>query len=380
MSSILVIDDDLMIRKLMEKILIKENHDVYLADTCKLGFEILNDKKPDLIILDLMLPDENGLDLLKTIKSIPGIKRIPVIVLTGSSQVDDKLLALRSGAVDYISKPFLSEEVKLRVQTQLKIHNLIESLRKALLNIEDDLVAAEQIQRSLVPSTSPEKMNMYWLYKLSSKIGGDIFDVIHLGKERYFMYLVDVSGHGVNAAMLSVMLNRYMSRHIQNLKSNYIDFKELAYGLDKEFSFDKFELFFTAIFCIIDYKFNEIIISNAGHCYPIYLDEDSCKIIDNPLEGIIGISGYTGETIKFQIKKNSRLFFYTDGLIESFGTDRTPYGLERLKEKIFSTKYMNVQDQMDYIYRDLIKFQDSDLFEDDMTFIGLNFSKEVNHV
>jgi sigma-B regulation protein RsbU (phosphoserine phosphatase) len=377
MGKILVIDDDLMIRKLMEKILVKEGHEVYLAETGRSGFEMIKSKLPDLIILDLMLPDENGLDLLKTVKSIPETKMIPVIVLTGSSQVDDKLIALKSGAVDYISKPFLSEEVKLRVQTQLKIYNLIDSLRKALLNIEDDLIAAEQIQRALVPAFPPEKLNMYWLYKLSSKVGGDIFDAIYLGEDRYFIYLIDVCGHGVNAAMLSVMINRYMNRYIQNLNTSFIDFEDLAKGLDSEFNFDKFELFFTAVFCIIDYKNNEIVISNAGHCYPIYLTNDSCEIIKRPLEGIIGISGYSGKVTKFDIADNSRLFLYTDGLTETFGVDGVPYGVEKLKKIIYDTKNLTVKDQIDSIYRDLVKFRDNDLFEDDLTFIGLDFSKGV---
>lgn len=377
MGKILVIDDDLMIRKLMEKILVKEGHEVYLAGTGSSGFEMIKNKLPDLIILDLMLPDENGLDLLKTVKSIPETKMIPVIVLTGSSQVDDKLIALKSGAVDYISKPFLSEEVKLRVQTQLKIYSLIDSLRKALLNIEDDLIAAEQIQRALVPAFPPEKLNMYWQYKLSSKVGGDIFDAISLGEDRYFIYLIDVCGHGVNAAMLSVMINRYMNRYIQNLNTSFIDFEDLAKGLDSEFNFDKFELFFTAVFCIIDYKNNEIVISNAGHCYPIYLTNDSCEIIKRPLEGIIGISGYSGKVTKFDIADNSRLFLYTDGLTETFGVDGDSYGVEKLKKIIYDTKNLTVKDQIDSIYRDLVKFRDNDLFEDDLTFIGLDFSKGV---
>jgi serine phosphatase RsbU (regulator of sigma subunit) len=107
------------------------------------------------------------------------------------------------------------------------------------------------------------------------------------------------------------------------------------------------------------------------------LKNDSCEVIKCPLEGIIGISGYSGKVTKFDIADNSRLFLYTDGLTETFGVDGIPYGFEKLKKIIYDTKNLTVKDQIDSIYRDLVKFRDNDLFEDDLTFIGLDFSKGV---
>ncbi|KUK91876.1 MAG: Response regulator receiver modulated serine phosphatase, partial [Thermotogales bacterium 46_20] len=211
MNRILIVDDDRSVRILLRSILKKKGYETSECEDGVSAVEFCVKSNPDIVLLDLLMPDMHGLDVLKQLKENTQTASIPVIVLTGSTDQEDKLSALRSGAVDYISKPFVSEEVTLRVGTQLRIHELISSLQSAVRELENDLEAAGRIQRALVPSEVPQGIgvDINWIYMPSSSVGGDIFDIIPLEHSRYLVYVLDVSGHGINAALVSVMVHRF---------------------------------------------------------------------------------------------------------------------------------------------------------------------------
>lgn len=111
---ILVIDDEESILDLIRMNLILENYEVVTATDGKSGMAILKKEKPDFIILDIMLPDIDGFSVLQEIRNTD--RDIPVIMLTAKNQINDKLTGLHLGADDYITKPFDSREVILRIK------------------------------------------------------------------------------------------------------------------------------------------------------------------------------------------------------------------------------------------------------------------------
>lgn len=375
MGKILVIDDDRTVRALLKMILKKDGHEVI---ECSQGFDGLkeaNSIDPDLVLLDLMLPDINGLQLLEKLKESEKTSNIPVVVLTSSTDEESKLTALRRGAVDFISKPFMSEEVHLRTNTQLKLHNLIRSLKDAVGKLESDVVAASRIQMALVPSVAPEKLNMKWIYKPSSKVGGDIFDAVSLGSGKYLVYLADVSGHGVNAAMLSVMVHRFIEDYKNNILNQKLPFSidDFMKKLEMNFQFEKFNLFFTMITMVIDTINSRIDISNAGHPLPIMVSGKDCAFVDTPVEGIVGLGLVEGSHRELSVKEGDRIFIYTDGIIEAKNTDNVPFGTVKLKEALTCSANKQLETTINETYKELIKFNESDSFEDDISLIGLEF-------
>jgi two-component system OmpR family response regulator len=114
LKKILIIDDDLHIGNVMEEILDKEGYAVSRAYSGTEAIFVLSQKKPDLILLDLMLPGLSGEELL------PQIKGIPVIVVSAKVDVDDKVDLLLGGAVDYITKPFHTKELLARIAVHLR--------------------------------------------------------------------------------------------------------------------------------------------------------------------------------------------------------------------------------------------------------------------
>ena len=121
MYTILVIDDNPTIRKVLTNILKTEKYKVLTSVHAAEGVTAAVRERPDLILLDVVLPDENGIDVCARLKSMPETKHIPVILMTGEAiDVDNKIEGIEGGAEDYITKPFMPEEVLARVKGILK--------------------------------------------------------------------------------------------------------------------------------------------------------------------------------------------------------------------------------------------------------------------
>ena len=116
-ARILVVDDELQIRKMLRIALKSVGYDVTEADSVESGLAALVRQQPDLIVLDLGLPDGDGLDLLAELRSF---SKVPVIVLSVRSGDSDKIKALDIGAQDFVTKPFSVEELLARVRAQLR--------------------------------------------------------------------------------------------------------------------------------------------------------------------------------------------------------------------------------------------------------------------
>jgi diguanylate cyclase (GGDEF)-like protein len=130
MSIILVIDDSRLIAHVAKNILSKQGYEVLLAQDGETGFDMAKDNKPDLILLDLILPGIDGYEVCRRIKNNSPTADIPVIMLTSKTEHADKVRGLEMGALDYVTKPFDEGELIARVNTHLRIKELHESLQE----------------------------------------------------------------------------------------------------------------------------------------------------------------------------------------------------------------------------------------------------------
>ena len=120
MAHILVIEDEADIRQVLEYNLRQAGHEVSVAERGEAGLALARQRRPDLVLLDLMLPDISGLDVCRTVKSDPARREIPVIMLTARSDEIDRVVGFELGADDYVVKPFSVREICLRVQALLR--------------------------------------------------------------------------------------------------------------------------------------------------------------------------------------------------------------------------------------------------------------------
>jgi two-component system sensor histidine kinase/response regulator len=128
-SDIMIVDDNPANLRLLEEMLLKEGHEVRSFPLGRLAMAAAAKHPPDLILLDINMPEMNGFEVCERLKSNAELSSIPVIFLSALNETQDKVKAFRSGAVDYISKPFQFEEVQARVETHLKLHELQRALK-----------------------------------------------------------------------------------------------------------------------------------------------------------------------------------------------------------------------------------------------------------
>ncbi len=121
---ILVVDDDREVVRLMKAYLEQAGYEVLLAFDGETALHMLRRDEPDLVLLDLMLPDRGGLDITRFVRSDPSIAHIPIIMLTARVDVTDRIVGLEVGADDYIIKPYDPREVVARVRARLRDQNL----------------------------------------------------------------------------------------------------------------------------------------------------------------------------------------------------------------------------------------------------------------
>jgi DNA-binding response OmpR family regulator len=120
MYTILAVEDDAIVRTTLQRVLRSEGYDVALAPTAGAGLAECARLKPDAVVLDVHLPDGNGVDVCRAIKADPKLRHIPVLILTGDAvSLEDRTSGLDAGADDYILKPFEAQELLLRLKRLL---------------------------------------------------------------------------------------------------------------------------------------------------------------------------------------------------------------------------------------------------------------------
>ena len=184
-KTLLVVDDAPANIQVVQSIL-KDEYKIRVATSGEKALELVkNQPLPDLILLDVMMPGLDGYQVCAQLKAAPETRDIPVIFLTGLTDVDDETKGLEVGAVDYIRKPFSPAIVKARVRTQLLIRDSREQVNRQVLAVNHELEMARHIQLSILPSRPPAVpgLEIAARYLPMTTIAGDYYDYLRNRRE-----------------------------------------------------------------------------------------------------------------------------------------------------------------------------------------------------
>jgi len=215
-ETVLVVDDDKTNRSLLSIILKKAGYRVIEAEDGQDAIKKSLDTPVDLVLLDIMMPNMDGYEACRRMKEDLRTQDIPVIFLSAKSETRDKILGLETGGADYVTKPFDKGEVLARVRSQLRIRSLTKEVIEKQQHLDNDLKVAAGIQQSLLPSREvPGKSSLKWAWRFKpcDAIGGDIFNILRLDESHYAVYMLDVSGHGVPSALVTVSASQMLQPH-----------------------------------------------------------------------------------------------------------------------------------------------------------------------
>lgn len=382
-SRILVVDDNKATLNIIQQFL--SDYNVKGTNHSKEGLELARNWKPDLILCDLFIPELTGDELCRLLKQDPQTKDIPFVLISSSSESEAKIKGLTAGADDFLVKPFSPKELQIRVQYILTIfalrNELIESnrvLSKRNYQIKQDLQLAKKIQQTYIPVKYPllEGVTIKSLYLPLEDLGGDFFTLPYYDDQRLCLFLGDVSGHGVPAALITSML----MMACKSLDQHYLDPSIYLTEINHYLYNNTANNYVTAFYCVINYKEYFIQYCIAGHP-PSYLLRSGQKPITLKGKGrVLGVlDDLEYQAYEMQLQKGDLLVLYTDGLIEATNAEFQQYGEDRLTRFLnhFSQNYLkelsSVESFINLLLEDIRAFTKNEQFQDDLVILALYF-------
>ncbi|MEN7973433.1 MAG: response regulator [Verrucomicrobiota bacterium] len=325
---VLVVDDELPNRLYLQKLLEARGCEVFDADSGAAAIDIARTVQPDLILVDIIMPQMDGFELCGRLREESLTRHIPIIMVTAKSKIEDIETGFELGAMDYIRKPFNPRELILRVGNALALKKSNDALSIWNKRVSRDLELAGAIQRSLF-SEAPRLTRRFEAriaYRTCLDVGGDAFDIISLPDGKHCIYVADVSGHGVAPAMISSLLKATANEMIHR----YADQGPAAIcnALNKviRHRIGNPSYFATLFMALYDPDALEWRCMNCGHPNPVYLRGGA--VVDSSMfsEGGGTPIGFPfgdecpysiNDEISFKDEGNAFMLLYTDGLTEA---------------------------------------------------------------
>ena len=390
---ILIAEDEAVSRKILQRTLQKWGYEVVAAKNGKEALEAFEKDTFQMIITDWMMPEMNGLELVEKIRRSPENDFVYIIMLTAKAQKGDLVVGMEAGADDFVAKPFDRGELQVRLRAGERIIRLEKklSVRNAELErinqrMRVDLEAAAEIQKSLLPSEIPtiEGVDVAWEYRPCDELAGDILNVFKLDERHLGFYVLDVSGHGVPAALLAVTVSRMLSptttdqasllktRDKTTGKFSLTPPAEVANQLNRRFQMTPENgQFFTMLYGIIDVKTRRLHYATAGHPPIIRIsrhsDQAEMKVASLPI-GFLEDVSYEEQFV--QLHPGDRLYLYSDGIPEAENRAQDLYGTERMVASLKGNAELSLRESMQMLLVDVHLWAQIAL-KDDATLMGI---------
>lgn len=381
---ILIIDDNHFNLEFLSAMLRRVGYQTSIALDGERGLQTVENFRPDLILLDIVMPGIDGIEVCRKLKQDDKWHSLPVIFLSSKASPSLIVRAFHAGGIDYVKKPFVKEEVLARVAAHLKIGMLTRELKQKNTELErqqgyirEDLDAAGQIQRSLLPSAKARYKTIHadWFFRPTEQVGGDIFNLLPFDERYMLIYMVDVSGHGMSSALIATLVSQALLPHSGVLTGNENKQDMLAPGLvldelDKMFPFERFDKFFTMFLAYYDEKKQTLTYSHAAHPFG-YILHNGGKISQLGQGGtVIGIkAGLPFPELSVPWHTGDKLVLFTDGITEMSNPNGEMFGWERLFDFFSGHYHLSCSELKQALETELGRFAGNAPPQDDISFL-----------
>jgi phosphoserine phosphatase RsbU/P len=366
---ILVAEDHPMSRRMLEAIL-GSTYCVITACSGAQAVELARTENPDIVLLDVEMPDMDGFQTLEILKGEVIDQAVPVIFLTARTDSESKEKGLAAGAVDYITKPYERTELSIKVKNHLALYEARKEIEERNRIMAREMEMASQLQSLLLPQEFPmaDKLDIFCIYEPLSAAGGDFYDFIELSKSTFGFVQVDVSGHGVAAAMIGAMFKMAFQSLAPTTPSPA---KLLALLNDTMYRVLPDSDFLTVFYGIINSDSLEMVYTNAGHPRPLLHRLTIGDIVELSTGGML-VGAFPGAEYDegwVRLASQDRLLIFTDGVTETFknGFMGEPYGEARLKRVLKNASPGEPKEVLPRLVEDLDRFSGKSSFADDIS-------------
>ena len=374
-KTVLLVDDAPANIQVVNAIL-KDTYKIRIATNGAKALELAKaTPPPDLILLDVMMPEMDGYEVCSRLKMEPLTRDIPVIFLTGQTEIEEETRGFQVGAVDYIHKPFSPAVVMARVQTHLVLRGIREQLTLQLQAIQKELETARQIQLSILPAQIPrlEGLDIAARYIPMTSVAGDFYDFIVVDENRVGILIADVSGHGMPAALIASMIKIAFAAQVPHAA----DPAQVLSGLNQALC-GKFEYHFvTAAYVFVDMAKGTLTYAGAGHP-PMLIWGASFPGVRDVEENGLFLGKFpwaTYTSVQLDLGANDWCLLYTDGIPETMNHSDIEFGTERFREFLAADQSSSADQLADNLLEELSRWAargPGEELDDDITVVAIH--------
>ena len=390
-QKILVVDDErLNINVLVD--LLKPDYKMMAAKNGEQALKAVRiANPPDLILLDIMMPEMDGYEVCRRLKADDATRDIPVIFVTAMGETSDETKGLEVGAVDYLTKPISPPIVQARVKTHLALKRNMAELQQAYSIIEaqkermeEELNVGRDIQMSMVPQKFPafpdrDEFSIHAALHPAREVGGDFYDFFFIDENRLCVCIGDVSGKGVPAALFMAVTRTLIKARATDDTST----ASIITRVNDEISRDnKAYMFITIFLGILNTVTGELIYTNAGHNPSLIRRAKGAVERLDPLHGpVVGAKkGLAYKEDSVSVSEGDVLLMYTDGVTEARNRAEEFFEEQRLTDLFSTGEFDSAEAVVETTVSKVKQFEDGADQFDDITVMALQFLKQPQAV
>ena len=387
---VLVVDDDDIASEMLARQIRSLGYEVDVADDGLSAWDLWQTGRHAIVISDWLMPGITGVELVDRVRAAAqaDTRYSYCILLTVKGKPSDLVEAMEAGADDFLTKPFNPGELRVRLNAGVRIIELERKLTAANQRMKRELQNASKIQHGLLPSRTPQfpSHRFAWRYTPCDELGGDILNIIPLDEDHVAFYLLDVAGHGVCAALVSVALSRVLTtaansstiiREQDESGAYHIGSPaEVLARLNDQFCTQLDEgRFFTMMYGVLNVRSGELRYAAGGHPPAILVSADGQTQALESTGTLVGIfEDATYDEQQLSLSSGDRLFVYSDGITEAQNEESVEFGSERLTSFVAGAcaePNTGMDELLDSLVETLVAWTQSCGFDDDVSCLML---------
>ena len=379
-AKILIVDDQEENCAVLQRRLEKEGHSCAAVYDGATALERLAAEDFDLVLLDIMMPGIDGREVLRRIKTDEKLRHVPVIMISALDQIGSVVACIEQGAEDYLPKPFNPVLLRARIGSSLDRKRLRDAEQAAFAALKEsqeklagELAEAAAYVQSVLPAPLAQgPVRADWAFVPSSSLGGDAFVYGAVRDGKFGICLLDVTGHGVGAALLSIsVLNVIRGESLPGV--DFGDPAAVLEGLNVAFPMEKHgEMFFTAWCGMYDPAKRIMRFAAGGHPPAILVREDGTTDTLAAKGPVLGaMDGMKFPALEAEIPAGARLFVFSDGAYEIARADGSMMGHGDLRELL---AHAPREGGVAWIMERLREINPHPAFDDDVSLVELSFA------
>lgn len=384
---ILLAEDEALTRFKLKTDLSKWGHEVVEAADGEEAWKLFQEGEFSIVITDWMMPNIDGVELLRRIRETESGEYVYVIMLTAKSEMHDIVSAMGAGADDFLAKPVHRDELHVRLRAGARITKLNRELNETNRRLRRSQESAAEIQRGFLPTGTPvfDGLEFAWGQHSHVSLGGDMFNIVPLDENHVGVYLFDVTGEGIAAAFLAMTLCRALSdpsnaasmlvaRSQDNSGFSIHEPADVAYRLNQQFSgSQESQQFVTLLYAVLDRNSREFRYTCAGDVALLHLPAGQSPRMLDASGFPIGMAppGTEFSQQSVVLEPGDRLLLASDGLTDSMNESGNVFGAARVLSEVAGLSTTPLRDTVNTLLQQASEWRGDANSRDDVTLLGI---------